>query len=138
MQTFPAMEELSRDLRYGARVLRKSPSFTVTVILTLALSIGANTAIFSVVSGLLLRPLPFRQPERLMLIEDRWMPRFPSFETRPEHFQAWREQSRAFEQLAAYATVGFTITGDGRPERVSGARVTANLPSLLGVNPILG
>ncbi len=138
MQTFPALEELSRDLRYAARVLKKSPSFTAAVVLSLALSIGANTAIFSVVSGLLLHPLPFQQPERVMVLEDRWLPRFPSFETRPQHFQAWREQSRGFEQLAAFAPMGFTLTGDGRPERIPGARVSANLPSLLGVNPLIG
>src|SRR5215469_1276602 len=123
MQTFPALEELWGDVRYAARVLKKNPSFTAAVALTLALSIGANTAIFSFVNGLLLRPLSFQQPERVMLLEDRWLPRFPSFDTRPEHFQAWREQSRGFEQLAAF---------------VSGARVSANLTSLLGVNPILG
>ena len=138
MQTFPTLEELWWDLRYAARILRKSPSFTVAVVLTLALSIGANTAIFSVVSGVLLRPLPFRDPGRVMMLEDRWLPRFPSFETRPEHFKAWQEQSRGFEQLAAFTPAGFTLTGDGRPERISGARVSANLPSLLGVNPIVG
>ena len=138
MQTFPTLEELWWDLRYAARILRKSPSFTAAVVLTLALSIGANTAIFSVVSGVLLRPLPFRDPGRVMMLEDRWLPRFPSFETRPEHFQAWQEQSRGFEQLAAFAPMGFTLTGDGRPERISGARVSANLPSLLGVNPLVG
>jgi putative ABC transport system permease protein len=138
MQTFPALEELWRDVRYAARVLKKSPSFTAAVVLTLALSIGANTAIFSVVNGLLLRPLSFQRPERVMLIEDRWLPRFPSFDTRPEHLQAWREQSRGFEQLAAFASGAFNLTAEGRPERISGARISANLPSLLGVNPILG
>jgi MacB-like periplasmic core domain len=138
MQTFPALEELWWDVRYAARVLKKNPSFTASVVLTLALSIGVNTAIFSVVNGLLLRPLSFQQPERIMMLEDRWLPRFPSFETRPEHFQAWREQSRGFEQLAAFAPGAFNLTADGRPERILGARVSANLPSLLGVNPILG
>jgi len=138
MQTFPALEELGWDVRYAARVLKKNPSFTAAVVLTLALSISANTAIFSVVNGLLLRPLSFQQPERVMMLEDRWLPRFPSFETIPEQFQAWREQSRGFEQLAAFAPVAFNLTADGQPERISGARVSANLPSLLGVNPILG
>jgi putative ABC transport system permease protein len=138
MQTFPTLEERWWDLRYAARVLKNNPSFTAAVVLTLALSIGANTAIFSVVNGLLLRPLSFQQPERVMMLEDRWLPRFPSFETRPEHFQAWRDQSRGFEQLAAFAPMAFNLTADGRPERISGARVSANLPSLLGVNPILG
>ncbi len=138
MQTFPALEELWRDLRYAARVLKKSPSFTAAVVLTLALSIGANTAVFSVVSGVLLRPMPFQQPERLMMLEDRWLPRFPSFEANPQEFQVWREQSRAFEQLAAFAPMAFNLTGDGRPERISGARVSANLLSVLGVNPLVG
>jgi len=138
MQTFPALEGLWWDVRYAARVLKKNPSFTGAVVLTLGLSIGVNAAIFSVVNGLLLRPLSFQQPERVMMLEDRWLPRFPSFETRPEHFQAWREQSRGFEQLAAFASGAFNLTADGGPERISGARVSANLPSLLGVNPILG
>ena len=83
MQTFPALEELWWDVRYAARVLKKNPSFTAAVVLTLALSIGVNTAIFSVVNGLLLRPLSFQQPERVMMLEDRRLPRFPRFETRP-------------------------------------------------------
>ena len=138
MQTFPALEQLWRDVRYAARVLKKSPSFTAAVVATLALSVGANTAIFSVVSGLLLHPLPYEHPGRVMMLEDRWLPRFPSFEATPQEFRGWREQSRAFEQLAAFATAGFTITGDGRPERIPGARVSANLPSLLGVSPVVG
>lgn len=138
MQTLPALEQLWRDVRYAARVLKKSPTFTAAVVATLALSVGANTAIFSVVSGLLLHPLPYEHPGRIMMLEDRWLPRFPSFEATPQEFQAWRAQSRAFEQLAAFAPAGFTITGDGRPERIPGARVSANLPSLLGLSPIVG
>lgn len=138
MQTFPALEQLWRDVRYAARVLKRSPSFTAAVVATLALSVGANTAIFSVVSGLLLHPLPYEHPERVMMLEDRWLPRFPSFETTPQEFQGWREQSRAFEQLAAFEPTGFTITGDSRPERIPGARVSANLPSLLGLSPVVG
>jgi putative ABC transport system permease protein len=138
MQTFVMLEGLWRDLRYAARILKKSPSFTAAVVLTLGLSIGANAAIFSVVSGVLLRPLPFEHPKRIMMLEERWLPRFPSFEATPEDFRAWREQSRAFEQLAAFAPAGFTLTGEGWPERITGARISANLPSLLGVNPVLG
>jgi putative ABC transport system permease protein len=138
MQTFPALEQLWRDLRYAARVLKKSPSFTAGVVATLALSIGANAAIFGVVSGVLLHPLPYREPNRVMMLEDRWLPRFPSFETTPQEFRAWQDQSHAFEQLAAFAPMGFTLTGAGLPERIPGARISANLASLLGVNPVIG
>jgi putative ABC transport system permease protein len=80
-------------VRYAARVLKKNPSFTAAVVLTLALSIGANTAIFSVVNGLLLRPLSFQQPGRVMMLEDRWLPRFPSFETIGSFHFLWRDFS---------------------------------------------
>src|SRR6185369_1678960 len=82
--------------------------------------------------------LPFRNPAGVMLIEDRWLPRFAHFETRPQQFQAWQAQSRAFDELAAFANLAFNLTSDSAPERIAGVRVSANLPSLLGVNPILG
>jgi macrolide transport system ATP-binding/permease protein len=76
IQTFPALEQLWRDVRYATNVLKKSPSFTAAVVATLALSVGANTAIFSVVSGLLLHRLPYDHPERVIMLEDRWLPGF--------------------------------------------------------------
>src|SRR3989442_1613954 len=127
-----------QDLRYAMRMMRKSPGFTAVAVLSLALGIGANTAIFSVVNGVLLRPLPFRDPGRLMMLDEKWLPRFPHFEATPTDFLSWREQSRSFDQIAAFVGVAFNLTSDDRSERISGARVSANLPSLLGVEPVLG
>ncbi len=138
MQTFPVLEEIWCDLRFAGRMLRKNPAFTAAAVLTLALSVGANTAIFSVVNGVLLRPLPFHDADRVMMLDERWLPRFPHFEGTLEHFVAWHEQSSSFDQLVAFAGAAFNLTSDDLPERISGARVSANLPSLLGVNPILG
>ncbi len=116
----------------------KTPVFTATAVITLALCIGALTTIFSFVNGLLLRPLPFHEPDRLMMVEEKWLPRFPRFEASPLDFLAWREQSTAFSQLAAFKPHAFNLTGDDRPERLVGARVSANLMSLLGVDPVIG
>ena len=138
MWGWSSLERLKQDLRYAVRTLRRSPGFTLVVLLTLALGAGANTAIFSVVNGVLLRPLPFRDSDRLMILDEKWLPRFPHFEATPADFLSWREQSRAFDRIAAFEDVAFNLTGDDRPERISGARVSANLPSLLGVEPILG
>ena len=138
MWGWSSLERLKQDLRYAARTLKKSPGFTSVALLALALGIGANTTIFSIVNGVLLRPLPFRDPDRIMMLDEKWLPRFPHFEATAWDFLSWREQSRAFGQMAAFADVAFNLTGDDRPERISGARVSANLPSLLGVDPVLG
>src|SRR5712692_8302455 len=132
------LEALGQDLRYGVRQFRRSPGFAAVVVVTLALGIGANTAIFSVVNGVLLRPLPFHDPDRLMMVDEKWLPRFPHFEASPTDFLSWREQSRAFDQIGAFVGVGFNLTSGDRPERISGARVSANLLSLVGVAPVLG
>ncbi len=138
MWGWSSLERLKQDLRYAARTLKKSPGFTSVALLALALGIGANTTIFSIVNGVLLRPLPFRDPDRIMMLDEKWLPRFPHFEATAWDFLSWREQSRAFGQMAAFADVAFNLTGDDRPERISGARVSANLSSLLGVDPVLG
>ena len=127
-----------QDLKYGLRMMAKNPGFTAVAVITLALGIGANTAIFSVVNGVLLRPLPFRDPVHLMMLDEKWLTRFPHFEASAKDFLSWQEQSSPFSQLAAFVGMAFNLTGDDRPERISGARVSANLPSLLGVEPILG
>jgi predicted permease len=132
------VERLRQDLRYAGRTLKRSPGFTSVALLALALGIGANTAIFSVVNAVLLRPLPFRDPGSLMMLDEKWLPRFPHFEATPGDFLSWQQQNGAFSQMAAFAGAAFNLTGDDRPERISGARVSANLPSLLGVEPILG
>lgn len=135
---WPTLESIGKDITFALRQLRRSPGFTTVALLTLALGIGANTAIFSVVNGVLLNPLPFHDPARLMMLDEKWMPRFPHFEATPRDFLAWREQSRSFDQLGAFVTTAFNLSeGDGA-EHISGARVTANLPEVLGVEPILG
>jgi predicted permease len=128
-----------QDLRFAWRSLRKRPGFTLVVVFTLALGIGANTAIFSVVSAVLLAPLPYGQPERLIALfaknERRNLRQNP---VSYANFQDWRAQSQSFEQMAAVRGESFSLTDRGEPERVNGARVTTNILPLLGVRPIAG
>ena len=124
---------LTQDLRYAARSVSKAPIFPATVAMTVGLCIGALTTIFSFANGLLFRPLPFANPDRLVMLEEKWLPRFPRFEASPLDFLSWREQTTAFTELAAFKPHAFNLTGDDRPERLVGARVSANLTSLLGV-----
>jgi hypothetical protein len=135
---WPNLESIWADIIFALRQLRRSPGFTTVALLTLALGIGANTAIFSVVNDVLLHPLPFHDPARLMMLDEKWMPRFPHFEATPHDFLAWRDQSQSFDQLGAFVTMAFDLSEGDRSERISGARVTANLPEVLGVEPILG
>jgi putative ABC transport system permease protein len=136
--TFMAVDNLCRDLKYAAKTLARSRGFTLTATLVVALGIGANTAIFSVVNNVLLHPLPFHDPGRLMMLDEKWLPRFSHFEATPRDFLSWQEQSRAFEQIGAFVNIPFNFTGGDRAERITGERVTANVPALLGVQPILG
>ncbi len=133
------METFWQDLRYGARMLVKNPGFTLVAILTLALGIGANTAIFSVVNAVLLRPLPFYSSERLLALgqteaEDR--SNLSQFSFR--NFADLREQTKAFERLAAYYNNTMTLTGQGEAARLRTTVATADLFPLLGVSPALG
>jgi len=125
------------DLRYAFRTLARAPGFALAVVLTLALGIGANTAIFSVVHGVLLRPLPYGEPDRLVRIYGRY-PEFGRTSTSLPDFQDWRAQSHAFQQMSARYNTAFVLTGEGEPERVIGDRVTANFLSTFGVRPVLG
>jgi len=126
-----------QDLRYGLRRLAKSPGFTVVAILTLALGIGANSAIFSVVNGVLINPLPFRHADRLVsLFQD--MPDFPEGSISYPNFLDWQRDNRSFESMAAYRWANGTITGVGQPENVPARSVSAGFFPILGVNPILG
>jgi putative ABC transport system permease protein len=133
------METLLNDIRYGIRSLLKRPSFTAVAVVTLALGIGANTAIFSVVNGVLLRPLPFVSPDRLVML---WGvdKQGPSEKVPVSHpnFVDWRSRNQVFEQLAGFASGEMTLTGRGDPLRLRGALVTANLFPLLGVTPQRG
>jgi putative ABC transport system permease protein len=132
------MDGLRQDLAYAIRVLIKSWGVTVIAVATLALGIGANTAIFSVVNSVLLRPLPFQSSERIAYIGER----LPGFNTNlpmnATDFNAFRERQQTFEQIGIYSNKHFDLSGAGTPERVTGARASASLFPLLGVTPILG
>ena len=130
------LEELWQDIRYGARMLRRNPGFTSVAVVTLALGIGANTAIFSVVHGVLLRPLPYRDPERLAAV----LTNINSFDTGSSYlnFKDWREQSGLFEDMACYREESLALRGFDEPERIKVGLVPANLFPLLGVPPVLG
>jgi len=136
------MKTLWQDLQYGARTFLKSPGFTLIAILTLALGIGINTAIFSVVNAVLLRPLPYQEPERLMLVgEVNPHAAINQVSIAPANFADYRDQNKSFQSLGLYritARSGFNLAGDGPPERVVGATVSASLFPTLGVNPKLG
>jgi len=139
MNSLGWLETLWQDLRYGLRMLAKNPGFTAVAVVTLALGIGANTAIFSVVRAVLFRPLPFRDPGRLVLVIDHNLSAgFPQFPSSLANVLDWRAQSRSFEDLAVFATWNFNLAGKGEPERLSGLRVSSNLLPLLGVRPVIG
>jgi predicted permease len=128
-----SFERLRQDLRYSIRTLRKSPAFTIVAAGTLALAIGGNTAIFSVIEAVMLRPLPYKEPARLALLADG---------TTYTDFEAWKSQSRSFEDMAVYYRLGgrsqVTLTGAGDPESIQGAFVSSNFFSLLAVQPLIG
>ncbi|HEV2915202.1 MAG TPA: ABC transporter permease [Pyrinomonadaceae bacterium] len=131
------MGTLWLDLRYGARMLLKNPGFTLVTILALALGIGANTAIFSVVNAVLLRPLPFPTAERLVFISE-WSQQVPNMSVSYPNFVDWRDQNRTFEQVAAFRGAGLILTGMGEPERLDGREVSSTFFSVLGTNPAMG
>ena len=130
---------LIRELRYSLRALAKSPGFAAAAVATLALGIAANTVIFSLADAVLLRPLPYRRPERLVVL---WEGRFSRPQERnvisAANFLDWKSQSHAFEDMALSTWSGVTLVDSGSPERLDGRAVTANLFSVLGVAPALG
>lgn len=132
------MERLLQDLRYGFRMVLKSPGFTIVAVIALALGISANTAIFSVINTTLLKPLPYEASDRLMVIRETKLPQFPEFSIAPGNFLDWQKQNTQFESLAAHRNFSYNLIGNGDPERLRGARITANLLSTLGVKPIEG
>ena len=133
------MDTLLKDIRYAVRGLVKRPGFTVIALITLALGIGANTAIFSVVNAVLLRPLPFRDPEQLVIVwEDAAFAGFPRNTPAPANYVDWKNQNQSFSDMAATAEESFNLTGDGEPERVTAYSVTHNFFPLFGVQPLLG
>jgi len=133
------METLISDIRYGVRGLLKRPGFTAIALITLALGIGANTAIFSVVNAVLLRPLPFRDPDQLVIVwEDATFAGFPRNTPAPANYVDWKTQNQSFVDMAASHETSFNLTGDGEPERVAAYSVNANFFPLFGVQPLLG
>jgi len=133
------MGTLMQDMRFGIRMLSKNPGFAMIAVLTLALGIGANTAIFSVVNAELLRPLPFRDSGRLVSVAtaNSRMHSSNGSVSYPD-FADWRSQNQVFEQMAAYTGATFTLTGQENPAHLEGASVSADTFDLLGVSPELG
>ena len=133
------MRTFWQDLRYGARMLMKRPGFTLIAVGTLAIGIGLNTALFSVVNSILLRPLPFHEPERLMQVWETW----PDGQSQTgavsqNNLLDWRAQARSFATLSGYSIWLFTLTGTNEPTEIPGLKVTANFFAALGVTPQLG
>jgi len=134
---FRRLEDLWQDLRYGARMLLKQPGFTLVAVLALALGIGANTAIFSVVNAVLLRPLPYADPDRLVTASP-YRNATDGYTVLSPDFLDWRAQSQSFERIAAYTSGSADLTGSGEPERLTAGLVSAELFSTLGVSPAFG
>ena len=131
------MDALSKDLRYGARSLRKNPGFALAAVITLALGIGATTAVFSVVNSVLLRPLPFKDPDQLVWV---WSRR-PDNDRAPfslPDFLDQRDQNQTLKEIGAFTNLGLSLSGNEKNERLQGLRVSANLFQLLGVNATVG
>jgi putative ABC transport system permease protein len=136
------MNGILQDLRYAIRQLRKSPGFTAIAVITLALGIGANTAIFSVVNGALLHPLAFREPDRLVRVwhvpPAKSFPGMPTFSVSAANYLDWQSQNQVFENMAIYTYHGFTLTGGAKPEQVDAGAVSSGFFETLGVQPMLG
>ncbi len=131
------MNSLWQDIRYGARMLRKNPGFTLIAVMTLALGIGANTAIFSVVYGVLLRPLPFPQSGRLVALSER-SPNFPTVSIAYPNFVDWQKQQMVFDHVGIYQRASMNLTGEADPLRLQGALISSGAFNALGVQPIAG
>src|SRR5215472_1320481 len=136
------MEALFQDIRFALRQLRKSPAFMAVAVVTLALGIGANTAIFSVVNSLLLKPLRFRDPDRLVRVwhvpPAKSFPGMPTFSVSAANYLDWQSQNRSFEQMAIYSFRSFTLTDGNKPEQVDACAASSHFFSTLGVEPMLG
>jgi predicted permease len=130
---------LARDVSFGLRMMARSPAFTIVALITLALGIGVNTALFSVVNGVLLKPLPYPQAERIVyLMENNLSRGWNTFTLSPSNFRDWQEQNRTLELTAAYRSRSVTYTGGDRPRRLRGYEVTEQYLSILGGQPVLG
>src|SRR6266478_3329135 len=135
------MRNLFSDLRHGLRILLRNPGFAATAVLLLALGIGANTAIFSVVDAVLLRPLPYQDSSRIMQIwhvpPAKSFPGLTLFSVSPANYLDWQSQNHSFEQMAAYGFDSFNVGGE-RPEAIKGSSVAPGFFSILRVQPVLG
>jgi predicted permease len=131
------MLTLLQDLKYGLRMLAKSPGFTAVAVLTLALGIGANTAIFSVVNGVLLNPLPYPEPSQLVTLHES-KPNFLYGSISYLNFRDWQKENQTFSSIAVARGYGFTLTGAGEPERIRAEFVSSDFFPLLGVKPLIG
>ena len=133
------MRTLWNDFRYGLRLLRQAPGFSAIAIAALALGIGANTAIFSTVDSVLLRALPYQDPDRVVMVwEDASFVSFPKNTPAVANFVDWKARNHSFTDMAATRGASANLTADGPPEQVFGRLVTANFLSVLGVQPLLG
>jgi len=139
LRGLPFLDTLFQDLRFALRMLRKSPGFTAVAVLTLALGIGANTAIFSVVDAVLLKPLRYKDPASLAVVWENF-PKYGIFRNTvsPPNFLDWQQQNRIFSGMAAFLDQPLNLTGSGEPEQVDVELVSPNFFSVLGVNPMLG
>ena len=136
--TMRLVDDVTRDVRHAARGLWRSPGFSLAVILTLALGIGGNTAVFSVVDQLLLRPLPYPDGDQLLMVEESVGGRNAHADVSPANWLDWQRDSRTFRRFAAWRSWSFTLTGTGEPRRVNAQQVSSEFFPLLGVAPLLG
>jgi predicted permease len=133
------IENLWQDVRFGLRMLRKNPGFTSVAILTLALGIGANTAIFSVVNAVLIRPLPFAEPDRLVRIfEKNDKLKLSQFSSSVPNYLSWKEQQQSFEQMGIIGFISLNMTGTGDPEQFNATMISPSLMPMLGIQPVVG
>jgi len=132
------LEDLWQDLRYGARMLLKNPGFTLIAVITLALGIGVNTLIFSVVNAVLLRPLPYRDPDRLMVIRETKLPETTDSQVSPGAFLTWQKQNTVFAPLEAITVKNFNLIDEINPEQVRGMLATHGFLPMLGMRPMIG
>ncbi len=130
-------DEMIQDIRFGIRMLLKKPGFTAAALLALALGIGANTAIFSIINGVFLRPLPYQEPERLMMIWEKML-RTDQVELSPADYEEYKRRNQVFAGMAAAEAVNFNLTGGREPVHVGAEAATASLFPLLGIQPLLG
>jgi hypothetical protein len=134
---WPGIETILLDVRYALRMLRNNPGFTAVAVLTLALGIGANTAIFSVINAVLLRPLPYPDSDRLVFLSE-WTPEIRFLYISMADFDDWRSMNTVFESIGAYRPANVTLTGQGEPQHLAIRQVSAGFFPTLGVKPIFG